>query len=174
VIKLLLLTGCRCDEIGELEWSEVSADNDVISLPSSRTKNRRPHIVSVPAVGRDLIAAQPRTGRFVFSRSGGLAPISGWSKAKERVDKAAGIATPWKIHDLRRTAATKMAELGVSPHIVEAALNHVSGSKGGIAGVYNRHQYAAERKAALELWASHLQGIVSGTKKVVSIHGGRR
>lgn len=68
----------------------------------------------------------------------------------------------WRIHDLRRTCATQMAELGVQPHVIEAALNHVSGAKAGVAGTYNRAAYAAEKKAALERWAAHVKGLVSG------------
>jgi integrase len=171
-LRLLLLTGCRLDEIGELEWSEVSDDCATITLPPARTKNRRPHILQLPHVASSLIAAQPRNGRYVFSRSGGITPISGWSKAKERLDAVAGIA-PWRIHDLRRTAATGMAEIAIAPHIVEAVLNHVSGAKAGVAGVYNRFAYAEEKKAALAKWADHLERIVSGQNNVVPICGGR-
>jgi hypothetical protein len=99
--------------------------------------------------------------------------VSGWSRVKSRLDDAmlriareergagAEIA-PWRLHDLRRTAVTGMVELGAAPHVVEAAVNHVSGAKAGVAGVYNRSQLLPERRAALERWASHVQGIVTG------------
>jgi integrase len=167
VIRLLLLSGCRSDEIRELEWSEVNDACSVISLPARRTKNKRPHVLELPAMGRDIIAKQAakgRCGKFVFSRTGGAAPIGGLSHAKARIDAAAGIAQPWRIHDLRHTVATRMADLGVQPHIVEAVLNHISGTKGGIAGVYNRALYAAEKKAALELWAAHIGSIVGRSR----------
>jgi integrase len=163
VIRLLLLTGCRTDEIRELEWSEVSDDCSVISLPGRRTKNKRPHVLELAPMASAIIASQPRNGKYVFSRTGGIAPIGGLSHAKARIDAVAGIAQPWRIHDLRRTAATGMANLGVQPHHVEAVLNHITGAaKKGIAGIYNRAAYAAEKKAALELWAAHISSIVGG------------
>jgi integrase len=170
VLRLLLLTGCRRDEIAKLTWDEVS--DDTISLPADRTKNHRPFTIPLPPMAQDLIAPQPRSGKFVFSTSGGIAPVSGWSRAKRRVDAAAGIA-PWVIHDLRRTCATRMAEIGVPPHIVEAVLNHISGAKAGVAGTYNRAAYAAEKKEALERWADHLETVVSGPQKVVPICRGQ-
>jgi integrase len=173
VLRLLLLTGCRRDEIACLEWSEVSDDCMTITLSGARTKNARPFTAIWPPLARDLITAQPRDGKYVFSTNGGIAPVSGWSRAKRRVDAAAGIA-PWVIHDLRRTCATGMAEIGVPPHIVEAVLNHVSGAKAGVAGTYNRAAYSAEKKIALEQWASYLETIVSGQKKIVPIRVGGR
>jgi integrase len=164
VLRLLLLTGCRLNEVAQLEWSEVSDDCTTITLPGARTKNHRPFTLVVPPAAAALIAAQPRAGKYVFSTSGGIAPVSGWSRAKRRVDAAAGIAT-WVIHDLRRTAATGMAEIGVPPHIVEAVLNHVSGAKAGVAGTYNRAAYSEEKKAALEQWADHVYTIVHGGRQ---------
>jgi integrase len=161
VLRLLLLTGARLNEIACLEWSEVSDDFSTIKLNGDRTKNHRTFVIPLPPMARDIIAAQPREGRFVFSNTGGIAPISGWSKAKERVDTAAAIP-PWVIHDLRRTTATGMAEkIGIAPHIIEAVLNHVSGHKGGVAGVYNRAIYAEEKRSALEKWADHVSSVVA-------------
>ena len=88
------------------------------------------------------------------SGEGGYA---GWSRSKEALDESAKLSEAWTLHDLRRTAATRMADLGVQPHVIEAVLNHVSGHKAGVAGIYNRSTYAAEKRAAMELWASHLQ-----------------
>jgi integrase len=172
VLRLLLLTGCRLNEIARLEWSEVSEDCAAIALPGARTKNHRPFAIPLPQMARDLIAAQPHNGRYVFSTSGGIAPVSGWSRAKRRVDAAAAIPA-WVIHDLRRTCSTGMAEIGVPPHVVEAVLNHISGAKAGVAGTYNRAAYAAEKKEALERWADHLETIVSGLQKVVPIRRGQ-
>ena len=95
----------------------------------------------------------------VFTTTG-TTPISGFSKFKAQLDAAMETTEPWRIHDLRRTAVTGMAELGVTPHVIEAVVNHISGHKGGVAGVYNRAAYAPEKKAALELWADHVSSIV--------------
>jgi len=87
-----------------------------------------------------------------------------------------GATPPWRLHDLRRTAATGMADIGIPPHIVEAALNHVSGAKAGVAGTYNRAAYANEKRAALERWALHIERLVSSGEpdKVVNLHGHRQ
>ena len=101
--------------------------------------------------GRDLVFGE------------GAGPFSGWSNAKSALDKrlqAAGMTAAWRIHDLRRTAATRMADLGVQPHVVEAVLNHVSGHKAGVAGVYNKSTYAGEKVMALESWSSHIVGVM--------------
>jgi integrase len=118
--------------------------------------------VPLPPLAREIVAQLPRIdgGRFVFSIDG-RGPITGWSRTKAKLDAAMG-APPWRLHDLRRTAATGMAELGIAPHIVEAVLNHISGAKAGVAGTYNRAAYAPEKKAALERWAAHVEGLVSG------------
>jgi integrase len=161
IVKLLMLTGQRRDEIGELKWAEISDEGDMIFLPSSRTKNSRPHDVPLSPIARSVLDERPLEidGRDqVFGR--GQAGYSGFSKAKERLDKAAG-ATGWTLHDLRRTTATRMADLGIAPHIIEAVLNHVSGHKAGVAGVYNRSSYSAEKRAALELWGMHIQTLLA-------------
>lgn len=143
------------------------------ALPGERTKNRRPHIVPLPPAACDLLASvRVLAGKpgYVLTTTG-RSPISGFSKIKRRLDAAMIVAArkenddaaipPWRLHDLRRTAATGMAEIGIAPHIVEAALNHISGAKAGVAGTYNRAAYAAEKKAALERWAAHVLGIVT-------------
>ncbi len=109
-----------------------------------------------------------RDGRaLVFGEGAG--GFSGWSKCKERIDArilASGVKVrPWRLHDLRRTAATRMAELGTMPHVVEAILNHLSGHKAGVAGVYNRATYRQEKRDALERWAIHVDGLVATAEK---------
>src|SRR6202012_4524536 len=110
----------------------------------------------------------------------GTGPFSGWSKAKAGLDAAimearkkqlggkASALVPWRLHDLRRTAATRMADLGVQPHVIEAVLNHVSGHKGGIAGIYNRALYTAEKAQALALWDDHLAAVAKGRKSNIT------
>ena len=170
IVRLLALTGQRREEIGGLRWSEVDLDRGLIVLPPERTKNLRQHEVPLSIQARAIIERQPkRKGRdHIFGV--GEAGFSGWSKSKERLDqallakrKAADRTTKplpsWHLHDLRRTAATSMAELGVLPHIIEAVLNHVSGHKAGVAGVYKLALYRDEVRKALQVWADHLDKI---------------
>ena len=142
---------------------ELSEDGETYGpSPSERTKNRRVHVVPLPPLTRQIIAAAGGKGEFVFSTKGGpVRPSAIGSRIKKRLDTHVKTAAPWREHDLRRTCATGMAELGVAPHIIEAVLNHVSGHRAGVAGIYNRAVYAAEKKAALELWAAHVERLVS-------------
>jgi integrase len=195
VVKLLLLTGARRDEIGDLAWDEIDLERDVIILPAQRTKNGRPHIVPLAPMAVAILKSVPRRPRaggaieYLFGE--GQGGFSGWSKAKLALDRrineartatAAGRGNQsgkpqiadWRLHDLRRTVATVMADrLGVLPHIIEALLNHVSGHKAGIAGVYNRAGYEREVHAALLVWADHLESIVHGGEcKILSMRAG--
>lgn len=181
ICKLLLLTGCRLNEVARLEWSELSEDFSVVTLPGQRTKNALSHIVTLPPMARDIVKGVRRIEecRYVFSTKG-KTPVSGWSKVKQRIDEHMGAEAkkqnvtlaPWRLHDLRRTAATGMAEIGIAPHVVEACLNHVSGAKAGVAGTYNRAAYAAEKKVALERWTAHVTGIVSDkAANVIALRG---
>jgi len=170
IIKLLMLTGQRANEIAGLRWSEIDFDRGVILLPAERTKNGRAHQVPMSGTVIEILEAQPRTeGRdLVFGYGAG--PFSGWSKAKEALDAAIGdrIATHWVPHDLRRTAATRMADLGVQPHVIEAVLNHVSGHKANVAGIYNRAMYAKEKAEALTLWADHIAAVLADRKSNIA------
>jgi integrase len=174
LLKLLLLTGCRRDELADLTGDEVSDDMQTIMLPGSRTKNHRPIDIFLAPIAVNLLASVKRIAgcRFWFT-SNGQTPVASWSKAKRDLDAAMlkiaraergdDFAIPaWRVHDLRRTAATGMAGIGVSPHVVEAALNHVSGSKGGIAGVYNKEQYSEEKRIAWARWGDHVAAVVNG------------
>jgi integrase len=190
IVKLLLLTGARRDEIGDLAWDEIDLERDVILLPAERTKNGRPHIVPLAPIAVAILKSMPRSPRadgateYLFGE--GQGGFSGWSKAKaaldRRIDEAriaaaagqgkhAGKPQPladWRLHDLRRTVATVMADrLGVLPHVIEAVLNHVSGHKSGVAGIYNRAGYEREVRAALLVWADHLESIVHGAERRV-------
>jgi len=163
VFQLLLLTGARRNEVGGMTWPEVG--EDTWSLPGERTKNGKPHIVPLSTTAREILDNVPKIdgSDFVFTING-KRPVSGWGRAKERLDKIAGVEG-WTLHDLRRTLVTGMNEdLGIEPHVVEACLNHLSGgAKAGVAGVYNRAQYLPQRKVALESWAQHIAGIVGDT-----------
>jgi integrase len=176
VVKLLLITGARLNEIASLRWEELSEDATAINIPGDRTKNGRAFVIPLPPIARGIVAGIPRIDGCPFAfTTNGRTVISGWGKVKRRLDATMGGVPPWRLHDLRRTAATMMAEIGVAPHIVEACLNHLSGARASVAGVYNRAAYADEKKAALERWANHLTSIVSGQPaRVVSIRGRRR
>jgi integrase len=157
LVRLLLLTGQRRNEIGALAWSEVDLAGSMIVLPAHRTKNKRKHEVPLSRQASAIIERQPRRNSlpFLFSDVKGY---KDWDSAKIRLDKRLHIAD-WHLHDLRRTCATGMAELGVQPHIIEAVLNHVSGHKAGVAGIYNRARYEAEMRTALQRWADHVDQI---------------
>jgi integrase len=162
IIKLLLLTGQRAAEIGELHWDEINSDQ--ILLPSGRTKNKRPHAIPLSAPAKAILNKPRIIGRaFVFGRDD-TRGFQGWGVSKKRLDqritKADAPLIHWTVHDLRRTCATGMIELGVQPHIVEAVLNHVSGHRAGVAGIYNRATYDNEKREALERWAQHVLEIV--------------
>jgi integrase len=162
IVKLLILTGQRRTEIGGLQWSEVSDDG--ITLPASRVKNKRPHVVPLSDPALTILKQRDRTGRpHVFGSTD--KGFTDWSKSKAALDTAG--VTDWRLHDLRRTAATGMAALGVQPHIIEAVINHVSGHKGGVAGIYNRATYDREKREALALWAEHVMALIEGRKAVV-------
>jgi integrase len=170
IVRLLLLTASRRDEIGGMRWAEVDLDRALISLPGERVKNGRPFNIPLSPSALAILEAQPRRPDrdFVFGR--GQGGFSGWSKSKAELDARAQIAQ-WRLHDLRRTASTIMHDrLGVQPHIVEAVPGHVSGHKAGVAGVYNKAAYSAEKGAALALWAEHLASIVEGRPaKIVAL-----
>jgi integrase len=156
IIRLLILTGQRRSEIGSLRWSEVDLDCGLIVLPPTSTKNRRLHELPMSRQVRAILERQPRHihNEWVFGRR-----FTNWSDAKDQLDRRLNGMTDWRLHDCRRTAATMMAELGVLPHIIEAILNHVSGHKSGVAGIYNRARYADEMRTALQRWADHVDAV---------------
>jgi integrase len=121
--------------------------------------------VPLPPLARGILA--DFEGEDLLFSTNGVRPVSGWSRLKSRLDKTLKFSPPWRLHDLRRTFVTGLAELGVRPDVIELAVNHVSGRRGGIAGVYNRSELLPERRAALELWASHVEGLVSGREATV-------
>jgi integrase len=162
IVKLLLLTGQRRDEIGDLTWGEIDFDQGAINLPGERTKNGNSHVVPLAPAAMEILRTAPHRARkpgavdYVFGESAKNG-YSGWSKAKmaldARINQARSAAlgneakplADWRLHDLRRTATTMMAKLGVLPHVIEAVLNHISGHKAGVAGVYNRWTFPRRR-----------------------------
>jgi integrase len=155
IVRLLLLTGQRRTEIGRLTWTEVDLDRKLIVLAPERTKNSRLHEVPLSHQALAILSRQPRRTEFVFSKRG----FMNWADAKARLDVRASIAG-WRLHDLRRTCVTGMAELGVLPHYIEQCVNHQSGHKANIAGTYNRALYADAVREGLQRWADHLDKVV--------------
>jgi integrase len=176
-LKLMLITGQRRSEVAGMTRGELSVDGATWSLPGSRTKNKRPHAVALPQAARSLMSACPTIdgkAGYIFTTSG-RTPASDWSKAKRRLDArmaelAGAPIPPFRLHDLRRTCASGLMRLGVPLPVTERVLNHVSGSFGGIVGVYQRDALLTERADALERWAAHVERIVSGKEaKVVPL-----
>jgi integrase len=164
-IQLLILTGARREEIGALRWGEIDIDGAQIKLEGSRTKSGDSHTIALSTRTSAVLSDIQRISEsdFVFTTTG-KTPVSGWSKAKADVDAAAAIDPPWRLHDLRRTVATGLQRLGVGLQAVEAVLGHVSGSRAGVVGIYQRHSFDAEKRAALEAWGAHVMDIVHGKK----------
>jgi integrase len=156
IVKLAILTGQRRTEVSQMEWAEIAGDT--WTLPKERTKNGRQHEVPLSRQAKAVLENLPRiSDRFVFSYD--TTPFNGFSKSKARLDKASGVVN-WTIHDLRRTTASGLAKLGVSLVVIEKILNHVSGSLAGIVGVYQRHEFADEKRAGLQQWADHVERLV--------------
>jgi len=181
IVRLLLLTGQRRDEARGMAWSEIASDLATWTIPGERTKNGQPSVVPLSAPAQTILRArlaQVRDQRrgLVFPGEGGKVMFGNWSKSKAGLDAAAGVAG-WRLHDLRRTVATGLQRLGVRLEVTEAVLNHVSGTRGGIVGIYQRHDWKAEKRAALDGWAAHLMTTVEGADagpKVVPVRHGRR
>jgi len=192
--KILLLTGQRREEVAGAQWREFDLDaaEPMWTIPRSRAKNDTEHFVALSPVVVSILKALPVMAEaekdYVLTTTGRTG-ISGFSRAKEALDTAmlelaraeaaergadiekVAIA-PWTWHDLRRTAASGMARLGQAIHVVEAVLNHKSGSVSGIAAVYNRHNYADEKRRALFAWAQHVESLVTPSKgNVVPMRG---
>lgn len=171
IFKLLMLTGQRAGEVAGILHGELDFDRALWILPAARSKNGRAHEVPLSDTALGILRSavdrlnEPEASTPVFSRTGEAIESNAISKAARLKLQILGEA--WTPHDLRRTAATGMAGLGVDPHVVEAALNHVSGFRAGVAGTYNRHAYAAEKRHALTMWETHLLQIAGERKSVV-------
>lgn len=174
IVRLLLLTGARREEIGQLQWSEIDLDTGVMTIPGTRTKNHRTHVLTLPPLALDILKAVPRRPdrEYVFGRDG--RGFGGWSFATmvltTRIVAAEGKPLPhFVLHDLRRTMRTNLGALGVAPHVAELAINH---ARKGIEATYDKYKYAGEIKTALTLWADHVLAVVEGhERKVVPLRG---
>jgi integrase len=166
IVRLLLLTGQRRSEIGDLLWREVDLENRKLTIAGARTKNGRPSIVPLSNLAISILEPLKSEGRHrVFGRDG--ASSVAWQNPKlaldARVERMTGARLePWKLHDLRRSAATILAKLATPPHVVERLLNHASGQIQGVSAVYNRYDYGSETRRAVELLAAHIEAILEG------------
>jgi integrase len=146
-------------EIADLSWSEIDFEKATITLPPSRTKNHREHIIPLSAPALEILKGRARNGRELVFGNGGHG-FSGFSKAKRALDERAKLKEPWVVHDIRRSVATGLARF-VQPHIVECVLGHTSGFRAGISSTYNKYAYEAEKKESLTLWGKHIRELVS-------------
>jgi integrase len=163
LVQILILTGQRREEVAGLAWPELSDGYDTWEIPASRTKNGKVHLVPLSAAVQELLPPRPVDGKrgsnLVFPGQR-QTPFSGWSKCKAELDRTSGVSN-WRIHDLRRTLATGLQRLGVRLEVTEAILNHMSGTRAGIVGVYQRHDWAMEKRAALEAWSAYLGKLIA-------------
>jgi integrase len=157
--RLLLLTAVRRSEVAHMTWGEVDLDGALWVVPASRTKGGVPHEVPLSPMAIDLLRSLPRFtgGDFVFSTTGGRTGIRSFALYKDAIDARSRL-TNWRFHDLRRTARTNLASLGVSPFIAELVIGH---QQKGVHKVYDVHRYQTEKREALERWANRLRDIVT-------------
>jgi integrase len=167
IVRLLILTACRREEIGGMRWGEFAPDGTSWTLPSERAKNGRPLTLPILGAMREILDTVPHmAGRDQLFGERSTQGFQSWDLHKKDLDARSGIAG-WQLRDIRRSVATKMADIGVQPHIIEQILNHVSGHKGGVAGIYNRSSYEREVRAALAAWHDHLRTLVEGGERRV-------
>jgi integrase len=186
LVKLLVLTAQRRDEVAGMEWSDLDLTTRSWVIPRHKAKNNRTHVVHLSDAAMEVVCALPRVSDTLVFTTTGKTAVSGFSRAKRGIDlemvevrrrellkdarhrsaiklaakgPLSGEIPEWNLHDLRRTAATGMARLSFPPHIVDKVLNHVSGTIRGVAAIYNRFEYLEERQAALSAWGLHIQNL---------------
>jgi integrase len=178
LVRLLIVTAQRRDEVAHMAWPDLDLERRLWTLPRELTKADRAHEVPLSPLAVEIIEGLPRLGnRLVFpaNRTRSTNPVSGFSKAKARLDVEiarvnAGALKPWRLHDLRRTAASEMARLGHPPHVVAAVLNHAPAATHGITAIYVRHRYGDEKRQALAAWAREIERVLGRAEaKVVAL-----
>ena len=161
IVEFLALTGQRREEVAQLKWDELDEKTSTWTIPGSRTKNRKAHIVHLAEPAWKVIEAcsgEP----YVFGTMTGKR-YQQFGRGKRAIDELCGVAG-WRLHDLRRTIVSGMARLGVPPHVADKILNHQAGTISGVAAVYQRHDFLTERKEALDRWGRHVEQIVRTVK----------
>jgi integrase len=159
IVKLLILTGQRRNEIAGLRWSEIDRKAKTLTLPGERTKNNRPHVVPLSDPAIEIIGGiGARDDRELIFGSG-EGGFSGWSHSKKALDEAVKLNEEWRLHDLRRTVRTGLGRLGVAPHVAEAVLNHLPEK---LVRTYDKNKYEPEKRQALDQWAAHIEALLAG------------
>lgn len=177
IVRLLIVTGQRREEVASLSWEELDQAELMWTLPGNRAKNGEPNRIPLNALAVGVLdgiaggAKWPRQGKIFPTSTGGS--FTAYHKGKEKIDRlvaedGGGPIAPWRLHDLRRTLATGFQRLGVRFEVTEAVLNHVGGSRAGVAGIYQRHDWKAEKREALNLWNDHVISILASTDEVTS------
>jgi integrase len=156
ILRLILLTGCRRDEIAALRWSEVDLEKRTITIAADRTKNKQEHLVPLVATALDILQGRRRDGEAVFGRS--RHGFKGFHLCQKHLDKKLRFNEGWTTHDLRRTVSTGLGGLGIQPHIIDAVINHQAAK---LHRTYNVYAYDAEKRAALEAWQNHIRVCVA-------------
>lgn len=149
-----------------MRWDEVDLAQRVWTLPASRTKNGKPHLVHLSEPAIRVLPAMSSTGSYVFTVR--EKPFRNFSGSKLELDRRSGVSG-WRLHDLRRTAVSGMARLGTAPHVADKILNHASGAISGVAAVYQRHEFMAERADALNTWGEHVAAVLEGHSPVLHV-----
>jgi integrase len=159
IVEFLALTGQRREEVAGLTWQELDLEQRVWTIPKSRTKNGKAHVVHLSEQSLAVLKRANQQGPLVFSLLG-TKPFQDFTRAKSLLGQLSGV-TGWRLHDLRRTCVSGMARLGVAPHVADKILNHQAGTISGVAAVYQRHEFLAERREALKRWGAHVARIVT-------------
>jgi integrase len=159
IVELLALTGQRREEVAGLQWEELNLAQRIWTLPKSRTKNEKAHVIHLSEQSMAVLTGADWPAPYMFSLLG-TKPFQEFSRAKRRLDELSGV-TGWRLHDLRRSCVSGMARLGIAPHIADKILNHQAGIISGVAAVYQRHDFLAERRTAVEKWGAHIGGVLA-------------
>lgn len=173
IVRLLVLLGSRRQEIGGMRWSELDLTAGTWTLPAERSKNGRSQTILLSAAALAIITAVPRADRDQLFGTRAGSGFMRWASAKADLDRRlADTVKPWRLHDIRRTAATRMADIGIEPHHIEACLNHFSGHRSGVAGIYNKSAYERAVRAALTRWSEYVFALLEGRRDnvVVPLH----
>ena len=189
-VKLLMLTGQRLREVAGMTWAEVDLEKAQWIIPASRTKNKREHLVPLAPMVLTLLKARfpdEKTRKGPVFTTDGKKPINGFSKPKAKLDgevvkafaaidnSTLPIMQPWVFHDLRRSVSTGCQSLGFPIEHTEAAINHVSGKRGGLVRVYQLWEYQPEKVAVMSAWARHVEAVVTkGDAQIIPIQSARK